>query len=80
MRSDLRGKAIAVAAAVSLVAEATFAQPASWSTSTEPFRIVDGIYYVGTEGLAYLIVTPHRRSSTRASSRTTAQPSRRRSA
>ena len=59
MRSDLRGKAIAVAAAVWLVAEATFAQPASWSTSTEPFRIVDGIYYVGTEGLAsYLIVTP----------------------
>ena len=31
----------------------------AWNTPTEPFRIVDGVYYVGTEGLAaYLFVTP----------------------
>jgi metallo-beta-lactamase class B len=30
-----------------------------WNAPTEPFRIVDNIYYVGTAGLAsYLIVTP----------------------
>jgi metallo-beta-lactamase class B len=30
-----------------------------WNTPTEPFRMIDNIYYVGTEGLAaYLIVTP----------------------
>nr|AGD93225.1 class B beta-lactamase [uncultured bacterium] len=33
-------------------------QPAAWSEPTEPFKIVDDIYYVGTKGLAsYLIVS-----------------------
>ena len=33
--------------------------PKSWNTPTEPFRIIDNVYYVGTEGLgAYLFVTP----------------------
>jgi metallo-beta-lactamase class B len=32
--------------------------PAAWLTPTEPFHIVDGIYYVGSEGLgAYLFTT-----------------------
>jgi metallo-beta-lactamase class B len=31
----------------------------TWNKPTEPFRVIDNIYYVGTEGLAsYLIVTP----------------------
>jgi metallo-beta-lactamase class B len=33
--------------------------PASWLAPTEPFHIVDGIYYVGSAGLgAYLVTTP----------------------
>ncbi|MFY0581284.1 subclass B3 metallo-beta-lactamase [Cystobacter fuscus] len=33
--------------------------PSNWNTPTEPFRIIDNIYYVGTEGLgSYLFVTP----------------------
>jgi metallo-beta-lactamase class B len=32
---------------------------AQWNAPTEPFRIIDNVYYVGTAGLAsYLIVTP----------------------
>lgn len=31
----------------------------TWDKPTEPFRLIDNVYYVGTEGLAsYLIVTP----------------------
>ena len=30
---------------------------ASWSTPVEPFRIVSGIYYVGTQGLAAYLIT-----------------------
>jgi len=31
----------------------------NWNTPTEPFRVVDNIYYVGTEGLSsFLVVTP----------------------
>ncbi len=49
----------ALAAAVLFVAAASFAQRENWNTPTEPFRVIDNIYYVGTEGLAsYLIVTP----------------------
>lgn len=34
------------------------ADPPEWSTPTEPFRIADNLYYVGTKGLsAYLIVS-----------------------
>ena len=30
-----------------------------WNTPTEPFRIIDNVYYVGTDGLAsYLITSP----------------------
>nr|WP_041756324.1 subclass B3 metallo-beta-lactamase [Bradyrhizobium sp. ORS 278] len=32
---------------------------ATWNTPTEPFKVIDNIYYVGTNGLAsYLITTP----------------------
>ncbi|CCD92941.1 putative Beta-lactamase [Bradyrhizobium sp. ORS 375] len=32
---------------------------AAWNTPTEPFKVIDNIYYVGTNGLAsYLITTP----------------------
>src|SRR5262245_17182460 len=49
----------ALAAAALFVATSSFAQREDWNTPTEPFRIIDNIYYVGTEGLAsYLIVTP----------------------
>ena len=49
----------ALAAAASFVAAVSFAQRENWNTPTEPFRVIDNIYYVGTEGLAsYLIVTP----------------------
>src|SRR5690606_18371307 len=34
--------------------------PSAWRTDTEPFEIVDGIYYVGTEGLAAYLVTSGR--------------------
>ena len=56
----MRKRAIALAAAAaSLVATVALAQRASWSRPTEPFRIIENLYYVGTEGLAsYLIVTP----------------------
>ena len=33
--------------------------PAAWLAPTEPFHIVDGIYYVGSEGLgSFLVTTP----------------------
>jgi metallo-beta-lactamase class B len=49
----------AVAVAVSGMAAPAFAQ-SNWNTPTEPFHIVDNLYYVGTEGLAsYLVVTPN---------------------
>ena len=48
---------LALLTAVACVS-AAMAQPAAWSQSTKPFRIVDNIYYVGTKGLAsYLIVS-----------------------
>ena len=28
-----------------------------WTTATEPFKIIDNVYYVGTEGLASFLVT-----------------------
>ena len=40
------------------VAAEVIVDPA-WVRPTEPFQIADGVYYVGTEGLAsYLVVTP----------------------
>ncbi len=50
-------KMAATAAAVSALAAPAFAQN-NWNTPTEPFHIIDNLYYVGTEGLAsYLVVT-----------------------
>ncbi|WP_258157866.1 subclass B3 metallo-beta-lactamase [Rhizobium sp. TH2] len=41
-----------------MAATAFAAQPAAWTKPTKPFKILDNIYYVGTEGLAsYLIVS-----------------------
>jgi metallo-beta-lactamase class B len=37
----------------------SFAQREFWNTPTEPFQVIDNLYYVGTQGLAsYLVVTP----------------------
>ncbi|NPU10011.1 subclass B3 metallo-beta-lactamase [Bradyrhizobium sp. 83002] len=57
-----------LSAALSLVAGSAAAQSlpdlmkqmiAAWNKPTEPFRVIDNIYYVGTNGLAsYLIATP----------------------
>jgi metallo-beta-lactamase class B len=43
-----------------LVAGAALAQtPASWTAPSEPFRIADNLYYVGTAGIAsYLLTSP----------------------
>lgn len=50
-------KMAAAAAATSALAAPAVAQ-ANWNTPTEPFHIIDNLYYVGTEGLAsYLVVT-----------------------
>jgi metallo-beta-lactamase class B len=39
--------------------QAPAANRSNWNTPTEPFRIIDNLYYVGTEGLAsYLITGP----------------------
>ncbi|WP_420142792.1 subclass B3 metallo-beta-lactamase [Sphingomonas sp.] len=39
-------------------ARAAYDVPKSWTRPIAPFRVIDGIYYVGTEGLAaYLIVS-----------------------
>lgn len=55
MRTSLLAAALlALAAAVPAGAQ----QPATWSEPAAPFRILDGVYYVGTKGLAsYLIVS-----------------------
>jgi metallo-beta-lactamase class B len=48
---------ILAAAAAGLAAEASAQR--NWNTPTEPFHVIDNVYYVGTEGLAaYLFVTP----------------------
>lgn len=47
------------AATATLLALPAAAQRNNWNTPTEPFRIIDNLYYVGTEGLAsYLITGP----------------------
>lgn len=49
---------IAILVTSCTVAAAFAAQPAAWTRPTKPFKILDNIYYVGTEGLAsYLIVS-----------------------
>jgi metallo-beta-lactamase class B len=54
----MRFRMALMAAAAVVLASPALAQ-ANWNTPTEPFRIIDNVYYVGTEGLAaYLIVGP----------------------
>jgi metallo-beta-lactamase class B len=49
---------IAAALISTAAAMPAFAQ-ANWNTPTEPFHVVDNVYYVGTEGLsAFLFTTP----------------------
>lgn len=50
---------LVLAIGVAMLATPALAQqPAAWSEPTPPFRITDGVYYVGTKGLAsYLIVS-----------------------
>jgi metallo-beta-lactamase class B len=51
--------ALLAAATAAALATPAFAQSASWNKPTEPFRVIDNLYYVGTEGLAsYLFVSP----------------------
>lgn len=53
-------KLLAGAAAVSmaLAASPAFAQANNWNTPTEPFHVIDNVWYVGTEGLsAFLFKT-----------------------
>ena len=46
-------------AAATLAAPAQSQTPPNWTQPTAPFQIADGLYYVGTAGLAsYLITTP----------------------
>ena len=48
-------KGLALGLAASLLAQG----PANWTAPTEPFRIADNLYYVGTAGLgAYLLTSP----------------------
>jgi metallo-beta-lactamase class B len=59
-RKGAGAAAFAVLAALAC-AGAAFAQgwPAAWTTPTPGFRIIDNVYWVGTDGLAsYLITTP----------------------
>lgn len=54
----MRVKLGAAIAAIFLLAAPALAQ-ANWNKPTEPFHIIDNIYYVGTEGLgAYLFTGP----------------------
>lgn len=54
----MKGLVLAAGAALAMTSPA-FAQSNNWNTPTEPFHIIDNLYYVGTEGLAsYLFVTP----------------------
>ena len=46
------------AVSLALAASPAFAQ-SNWNTPTEPFHVIDNVYYVGTEGLsAFLFTTP----------------------
>jgi metallo-beta-lactamase class B len=60
-------KAVFVAAAILAAAlsppmAAAGADDAAWTRPVAPFRIVGGIYYVGTEGLAAYLITSGRRA------------------
>lgn len=48
-----------LAAAVMATSAPAAAQGNNWNTPTEPFHVIDNVWYVGTEGLsAFLFVTP----------------------
>ncbi len=48
-----------LAAAVMATSAPALAQGNNWNTPTEPFHVIDNVWYVGTEGLsAFLFVTP----------------------
>ncbi|MEQ1780192.1 MAG: subclass B3 metallo-beta-lactamase [Hyphomonadaceae bacterium] len=50
---------VAAAAAISMSAALTASAQTNWNTPTEPFHVIDNVYYVGTEGLsAFLFTTP----------------------
>jgi metallo-beta-lactamase class B len=50
----------AILTAMLVIAAPAAAQRNTWNTPTEPFHVIDNVYYVGTEGLAsYLLVTPN---------------------
>lgn len=52
-------KVLIILAALALATPAAAQYPASWTAPTEPFKIADNLYYVGTEGLSsFLITTP----------------------
>lgn len=54
----MRGLRLALAAGLALTMAAPAFAQRNWNTPTEPFRIIDNVYYVGTEGLgAYLFRT-----------------------
>jgi metallo-beta-lactamase class B len=47
------------AAALAFASGAAVAQGNNWNTPTEPFHVIDNLYYVGTQGLsAFLFTTP----------------------
>jgi metallo-beta-lactamase class B len=59
MKHAILAAAAAVLSAAPALVPAALAQSPSWNKPTEPFRIIDNLYYVGTEGLAsYLFVGP----------------------
>ncbi len=50
---------VAAAAAISMSAALPAFAQTNWNTPTEPFHVIDNVYYVGTEGLsAFLFTTP----------------------
>lgn len=52
-------KVLIALAALALATPAAAQYPANWTAPTEPFKIADNLYYVGTEGLSsFLITTP----------------------
>src|SRR2546423_14583466 len=66
-RVEMKNLAIALVALLSLAGAAQAQTPkdmpaallVKWNKPTEPFKIIDNVYYVGTDGLAsYLITSP----------------------
>ena len=50
---------VAAAAAIAMSVAAPAVAQSNWNTPTEPFHVIDNVYYVGTEGLsAFLFTTP----------------------